>query len=175
MYKIRGMERSDAIPGPLPNLREGKKLGTPLIFISVSLLCLSVFTHCIFIYSLCISLSLVLVFSLFNLSDFCNLISFMWIYVSLHASLCMCVFPPVLSLSLLPVFSVFHVPKSQGVFKCSCVYIWLPYIVCSQVPNQGFYTANCWWVTLGLSLGFLSGQAWCSQLLCCPDPSQTDK
>lgn len=134
MYEIRGMERSQAITWPTPSSERGEEAEDPLIVTSVSVLCLSVFAHCIFLYLFSLYLSQPgFSLFLFNLSDFCNLISSMWISLCFSPCLIVHVCLSSCQVSLTSVFSVFHVCKS------------LSYRVSSNVPASTF-GCHTWFV-----------------------------
>lgn len=178
MDEFRGLE-------PSHHLGEGKKLRAPLSATSVPALCLAVFAHSVFLFVLSASLADWLCsFSVSSVSFYLSLIlsdlshrlpllsGTVCPQGSLRVTLRLCVS---LGLCRSRVVCLLRVscPRAtlqQHVFSCPCIYTRLPCTVCSQVPTQGPGLSSGRRVALGRWWP-LCGQAWRSQLLCCPHPS----
>lgn len=175
-------------PGPPPHPKEGKKPKTPLFVTSVSVLCLSVFSPSVFLSLLSLHLSLPAFWSLSLcplclsvssiLSDSCDLVPFLYVNLSfpmfLSVSHGVCV-PLSVSLASSLYLLRLHVPESLSsrmsahdpvsTLGCPAHFALRSRLRVPALPAaNGWLWASVWW--------FLCGQAWCSQLFCCPDSSQ---
>lgn len=184
MYGIRHLGGSHALSWPFPSSENRENLRTPLFVSSVCGLSLSLLTLCWSVRSICLSVCLVLGPFLWVLCLF--LFDPVWLvgscslslsesvspHVFLHISLYMrCHSLSLAFLLLLAVFSGVHIPERFSTRLSSPVPA--STLGCPSQFAVWSCPASCQWVTLRLCLWLLCGQAGDSQLLCCPDPSQS--